>query len=877
MTPRTTLRSVLLLTAIATSACTSINPKQPGRYLCTRDGGDDAAQCPGGWRCGFEGFCIDPTVAAAHKCADSATDCTGGWHCGKDSVCYDRTDAGPVACRLEVALDCADGWRCGQNGSCHERDAGAAYECLADSDCEAQWRCGPDGRCVDSTKEALPPTSGAASSTRLSPGIPLGVPDFVEASSSGSVSSCGLALELDTVSMVHGTTFTKWANASSSPITVDFGCDGGSAVNTDVRQLSLSKPPRAIADRGNESFIVEADGGLTRVLYQWGQPLSVSPVAVPFALKAIKSGSAGRNVLVLIGDSQVGTLTSMGQAVQSPSLVPMLQTDGGMATPTLRDADLTNSLSGNPVLIAATDMGLLASVDTGGGFGPWLWAASECARGAVLDTYAVQAMRLGGSRGVAAVRAEPGLKQFYVQAYAVTSFTNMFPQGCLLNSFDNNQLTKATGDCSCEDQGPIATAFSSLQSDGGVQTVLRCGADGGNRTEICYTNEGSGGRKPNLPLTGGPYRPDVRLSVSSNGVAAAADSLGALYRAPADSQATQLVFAPLTLSSVPDVVVGALPQAIVQVPTVYPNGATIYDPVVTAAAYRHTSGLGFGRLAAQQTMLTGVEGRTDLMVVSLPSLGATPYTMLVRDFINSYARLFSLSDEALQAPYHAAWSQLPDGGAATVLSSGDALFAADVSKVPDGGALVQSLDEINAAPHLKFAATPLPRGTITSLTALPAGGQPESSFALGYVVANGRVFRFKADNPVVFRTDEVPIEPAEAVSVWRDGSKARVGYRSGTVYGLPSRVKLAPAIGKGAAALEFTQACGRTYALTDTGLFALEVAAGQTTGNWVQVPLASDDAGVSLSSAKVHSDGRSLAVFRERGLAELVSATACPP
>ena len=45
--------------------------------------------------------------------------------------------------------------------------------------------------------------------------------------------------------------------------------------------------------------------------------------------------------------------------------------------------------------------------------------------------------------------------------------------------------------------------------------------------------------------------------------------------------------------------------------------------------------------------------------------------------------------------------------------------------------------------------------------------QSESSFALGYLIASGRVFRYKADNPVVFRTDEVAIGDGKGLMVFR--------------------------------------------------------------------------------------------------------------
>jgi hypothetical protein len=167
--------------------------------------------------------------------------------------------------------------------------------------------------------------------------------------------------------------------------------------------------------------------------------------------------------------------------------------------------------------------------------------------------------------------------------------------------------------------------------------------------------------------------------------------------------------------------------------------------------------------------------------------------------------------------------------------------------------------------------------TITSLTALPPTVRADGgvAYAEGFACARGRVFRYRAENPVVVRTDELVLGAAEVAEVWADGRRGRAGLRDGTVYSLPSRLLLAPAIAASASTVyDYESVCGHTFALARGGLYELRTQ-GAVTGTWEKVALASAP-GV-LSNGRLWTDGTELLVFLPKGVVERVSGIACLP
>jgi hypothetical protein len=149
-----------------------------------------------------------------------------------------------------------------------------------------------------------------------------------------------------------------------------------------------------------------------------------------------------------------------------------------------------------------------------------------------------------------------------------------------------------------------------------------------------------------------------------------------------------------------------------------------------------------------------------------------------------------------------------DGGTRYIVAIGDTV------RFSEGGSL-----------NLAFVAAP--QSAITSIA--PVADALGARFAGGYVVASGRIYRYRAENAVVWRTDELVVNDDEVVEVLADGVRARVALRTGAIFSLPSRVQLAPPTS--APASDFVQRCEHTFALTTAGLEHL-VSDGSTLGRW---------------------------------------------
>lgn len=149
-----------------------------------------------------------------------------------------------------------------------------------------------------------------------------------------------------------------------------------------------------------------------------------------------------------------------------------------------------------------------------------------------------------------------------------------------------------------------------------------------------------------------------------------------------------------------------------------------------------------------------------------------------------------------------------------------------------------------------------PQATVTSIALAP--DSLGARYAGGYVVASGRLYRFRADNAVVWRTDEVLVSDEEAVEVLFDGPRARVALRDGSVVALPGRVLVAPPTS--ARVLDFEQQCQHTFALTEAGLEHLSVTHGNPVGQWSLV-FARAPGDAQQHGGLLHPKPRGLLVF----------------
>ena len=118
-----------------------------------------------------------------------------------------------------------------------------------------------------------------------------------------------------------------------------------------------------------------------------------------------------------------------------------------------------------------------------------------------------------------------------------------------------------------------------------------------------------------------------------------------------------------------------------------------------------------------------------------------------------------------------------------------------------------------------------------------------------------------------------PVQIAEGdwLEVWQDRGRARVGYRDGTVYALPSAVKIAPPTGS--PVVDYAHYCEHTYALTASALLRLDPEDGSPIGKWTALD---PPRGSGLSRLWRDLNG-ALWVFSSDGTAQSLNAQACAP
>lgn len=99
--------------------------------------------------------------------------------------------------------------------------------------------------------------------------------------------------------------------------------------------------------------------------------------------------------------------------------------------------------------------------------------------------------------------------------------------------------------------------------------------------------------------------------------------------------------------------------------------------------------------------------------------------------------------------------------------------------------------------------------------------------------------------------------------------------QDGSVFSLPSRVRISSPL-PGGDAVDFAQTCGQQLALAANGLFRLEADASGPVGQWRQLALPAEVAGLDFTEGRVHALGNDVFVFTRTGEAARVTFDTCP-
>lgn len=766
----------LALAAAAAACNTGLGLGQGRLYACERDGG---------WRGDGGG---EPQ-------------CPGDFHCGLEGYCHAR-DAG-AAWRCEADFDCDPGWRCGLRGdgglgACQDRAVGGPYPCVPadDSACEQLWRCGLSGQCHDpDAGAALPCLEGE--DRWCDRGWRCG-PELV------CVDPSREALlptpERDAGAERISPRFSQGATGVSvraAATTFSAGWVRGTQVLAagwaDTAAPRWTPPAVALLDAGagalvqafaTGAFVADGrrvrrvsfalDAGATVAL---PEELLDSPAFAPTGLRSVEPQPGPNARLLVAFDAQHVALWA-GDA----GVVPVAAPSGG-----LRDLQLVDDL-----LLAATPQGLMWT----DGRNPAAWSSltltgtppppPPAPLAAPMPIQALRSQERPAGRLVTFLGDGPDGGPPLVWALPVT---------VLAGPPELHGLAPPTRCEACPGAQPVGL----LETDDAAGGRVRVRCQRGQQTFLAEHHLMGSALLCATALTPAPP------AVDEPGGPAMVDDAGETSFSRGDD--------------VEMVTLGAPPWAVLDTDagTVclaqhgeYGGGLYLLDPALGFAALRFAP-------PAAISLAAPVEGTADLAAV------LTPTDLRLVSPTAQWA-LVPVSADLLGGPLHAT-SRRDDGGTSFYVSDFDTLLS---GRLADGA----------AAGTLQTRAVPLPRQAIQSLVAQPPTSRGDGGVYqhLGYVVAQGRVFRFLAFTEQVWRTDEL-LMPGEAVAVWTDADRARVGLRDGTVLSLPTRISLGAALPGGEQVLQYAHVCGETFALGAAGLHRLVLRAdGGVIGAWVDEP-----------------------------------------
>lgn len=689
--------------------------------------------------------------------ADGGTDqCAAGFRCGLDGYCFDPDAGEPRAC--EGPLDCSTGWRCGLRvnavGACQPIGVGAAYPCVDDSWCESGWRCGPAGVCLDATNDALVAPSG-----RAGPAVTVSPAPF-------EVRGLGAGVLED----------DEWQVISLAP-------SAAQVLHVGPREVwaqRLSVDGGLFAVRARDVIAIADDRGTTFLGPITSQGALLAPIAFPgFRPTGLavspdyKQGNVPQPELLIAWSPTSFAAWNLGSA----NLEPLGPPPGAVAamdwwpTPTSRTE---RSMSR---LVAATRQGVFELVrgDT--------WRPLP--RGKCETQFAntpSDVRYLGHDRVTPLVGA------------LFTAGDGGAPCGTLYGRLSDGGLEVTAEDTVCE-PGATATGLRLTDSDG-TRIWIQCRAADGLLSEVALCAA--------MPCVASQASPAPgRARARAADVDVIIDELGFTVR-----QQLKDIERPVFGSSVGTF--GVERDQLVSVTRGADGGLELVArrpatddggrPTTELASFTHLSSFGFARAPhagadERELPLMQVAGWPGLRVLPTGEIRAADDPTPVASF---------QPIRPLEGDLTAVGRKEPDGGFLYV-SSFDALFAGP----------------INATAPMALRLVPASRSAITSLAAapgpetLPDGGVVQR---WGYVVAQGRLFRFESRNRV-WRSDEIEL-PELAVTVWFDGRRARVGTSTGRVFGLPTRVPLSEPLPGTASA--FVSVCGHAFTATSAGVFTLE-------------------------------------------------------
>ena len=844
------------------------DPAKPEAWVCLSN-----ADCLDGWQCGLNDLrtgreCHNPNAPRRFAC-EVATDCLASWSCGLNSTrngreCHDPSAPEVFAC--VVPTDCVAGWQCGLAANrlqreCHDPNTPMAFACERDTDCGRDWRCGPDGLCLDPSADALEPAANLAldAGAIISPRQQLDVdaltvsPRFLNARSEDLATFAFLrGPRLEALTRDDQARLTAYdlgtapvnvtALFAQGPRSYDYDSNLGQFVKNDWNHVYV-----ATADAGLLSFRLHVDGGVTpRPVRAAGTTISPPPIT------SFKSGIAQEPTEV------------PGIVAFSPSTSRYLLLDGpesgfgrdldGIPSGANRLLDMENIyLSDNTECEFAVDTNGVWSRQRGkyDYFEPITAAAfgNRSCPGGATGLKVERFTALSWDRALVVASPSDGGSP----RVAVWDLTQMMMDrggGYLCNS-DGNPCAPATaipftvevGPCVACPAGQLLDLAAVAVAGQPAEVETRCGAPDGGAFSFYRLRRRPGvpGACDSRPLVG-PGSLFLQQTLTPPKQPAGGR---VVYSAPGG----QIWFGASTLSAT-SLTFDRLPFGLAQVSRANGDVAAIAEGIVG----RPAAGIGLDSVPRANLTAVGTNEPSWMM--------AGDQLVTLEGPTIDDRRTLALTTTLPALPQTLARATASTGATVAVLTAGNQVLSAEVDLSPGGPQAVaifsQRVALVNPIQSAAFVAP------------------PDGGYLGGYVVTASGVARVTAESSSRWRTDEVAL-PAELSprEVWFQAGRGRVGFSNGSVFSLPSRVRIVDAIAGGAVE-DFVQTCRAQLALTPTGLFRVVSVAGASIGRWEQLPLPTGFAPDGLSNGRVFAVGSDVYVFTRAGAAARLTLESCP-
>ncbi len=702
------------------------------------------------------------------------------------------------ACTIDGGDDttqCGAGYRCGLEGNCHRVGDAQHWKCAGAGDCEAQWTCGLEGTCHDPTKPSnylCTIDAQCAGGWRcgfsgrcLDPsGEALGTRDApatqieVLAPKLATVPPTGGLFAFDP----SGFTFrrgTEWVTApftGQAPWIADAGASDGGAV----------------AFFNNHSFIVEGSEfslldvftGARQVLFH---PDGGKVDATGAQLRTLRDISAGE--VALVRNSAAGSTYVLAN---SAAIV-----FGVLPGPPAPISDLT-SVQGCGV--ATTPNGVFTCDLTQAN-----WAAlsipgfNGCGLAASFEP-----LRLRTTEGLTAVAGSAIGAELKIAVFDTLQFGSGTADAgrCVApvsSSCEDGRWAPRLGPCSPCENGDRLVDFHPVSNPGDPAVVVECSNVLGETTTFSVLRASTTKLACARGLVNGPSDLSPVGADSPNpSMFGRAGQHGQFWFGASATDSRPVFFnrAPVVLAAAAD------------------GGA----PMVFAPSLRGviTPGIGIPASQADFNFVAAVEGDPTLVMNDLGQIQPA-------EQVNAIAGLKADSVD-VRAPFHAAIAPKPDGGQELIATSFDTLY----SGVYDGFTY-----------ELTSKLKPFPGSPIESIAPFLEQVPDAGTRLAAWVLTPNGLFKVRSESDKRWRAVDVPLPPGDAVEVWTEGDKGRIGFNDGVVFSLPSRVPLSSPLPLSDVAFDYLFACSETWVLGFDGVYRLSPRPGGV-GEWVLEPLTTD-------------------------------------